>query len=163
MIENKSRNTLTKQSNPNTKNKMKMKKKSAPKNKPTCEPLIRIQEKPKVDKCKQKNYRRQESEAWTRVSHSGRYKKAVAVDLCQDVTIGVIEECLDGITLSLSDSNSVMSETAQKRILRRIVEKRQAQAAHRKIGRSQGLFASHVQKRCLSNSMYEIHQHIRCA
>lgn len=104
-----------------------------------------------------------EKKAWDKVSRSKRYQKAVARDLCQDVTAGVIEECLDGVCLNLSEENSLRSDAAQKRILRRIVEKRQAQATHRRVGRTANLFSAHLEKTCCSDCMIEINCHRFCA
>ena len=104
-----------------------------------------------------------EMKAWDKVSRSKRYKKAVARDLCQNVTAGVIQECLDGVCLNLSEENSLRSDAAQKRILRRIVEKRQAQATHRRVGRTGNLFSAHLEKTCCSDCMTEINIHRFCA
>lgn len=104
-----------------------------------------------------------EVDAWGKVSHSKKYRKAVAKDLCQGVAAEVIEECLDGVCLNLSDEISMRSDAAQKRILRRIVEKRQAQANHRKLGRTGNLFAAYLEKACCSNSLTEINLYRFCA
>lgn len=95
-------------------------------------------------------------EAWGKVSMSRRYRKAVAKEFCKDITTSLIDECVDGVCLNLSECNNMKSEAVQKRVLRRIVEKRQAQATHRRVGRTENLFATHIEKRCCSKSMTEI-------
>lgn len=98
-----------------------------------------------------------ESSNWDLMAKNRRYSKAVAKDLCREVTAWAVEECLDGICLNLSDGNCMRSDAVQKRILRRIVEKRQAQANHRRVGRTQSLLASYLEKSCCSSTMAEIH------
>lgn len=62
-----------------------------------------------------------------------------------------IKPCSTG---SSNDRNSSKSDKEQARLVRRIVEKRQAQAAHHKIGRTDDLYASKVSRgnacRCMS-------------
>lgn len=110
---------------------------------------------PKVAKTKCET--KKESSNWYIMAKNRRYSKAVAKDLCREVTAWAVEECLDGICLNLSDGNCMRSDAVQKRILRRIVEKRQAQANHRRVGRTQSLLASYQEKSCCSSTMAEIH------
>ena len=73
------------------------------------------------------------------------------------------EELFDGILLNLRCKNKVKSYNAQKRILRRIVEKRQAQQAYSKVGRRRDRFSSHIYRHCTSKSMSELRDHQLCA
>lgn len=106
---------------------------------------------------KARSVSKKESSNWDIMAKNRRYSKAVAKDLSREVTAWAVEECLDGICLNLSDGNCMRSDAVQKRILRRIVEKRQAQANHRRVGRTQSLLASYLEKSCCSSTMAEIH------
>ena len=80
--------------------------------------------------------RRKVNEDWQRVEATESYRKAVAYSACRSTTDRIADEVLDGIFLNLRGSNSDKSASVQKRILRRIIEKRQAQAIHTKTRRS---------------------------
>lgn len=77
--------------------------------------------------------------AWKRLESSRRYRRAAARELCDVVTKKIVDEVLDGIVLNLSERYHDKSMSVQNRILRRIIEKRQAQANHRKNGRTEDL------------------------
>lgn len=118
------------------------------------------QEKQKANKvATPKSIRRKESRAWGCMAKRKKYVNAVTRDFCCSVTSELIEECLDGVCLNLSMSNRMKSDRVQKRILRRIVEKRQAQAFHNRVKGAHGLYASHIEKNCCSNCMERIQQH----
>lgn len=80
--------------------------------------------------------RRKVNEDWQRVEATKSYRKAVAYSACRSTTDRIADEVLDGIFLNFRGSSSDKSASVQKRILRRIVEKRQAQAIHAKTRRS---------------------------
>jgi len=109
------------------------------------------------------NARRKEAKSWALLAHGVKYKEAAAKHSCNLATMQIEDELFDGILLNLCDRNSVKSTSAQKRILRRIVEKRQAQQAHRQIGRTDSRYASHILQRCASQSMSDLHRHQMCA
>ena len=75
--------------------------------------------------------RRKVSEEWQHIELTCKYRQAVAKIIGMNTTDRIAAEVLDGILLNLSARNSDKSPTEQKRLLRRIVEKRQAQAMHR--------------------------------
>ena len=76
------------------------------------------------------NARRKVAKNWDKIAHGSRYQKAAAKESCRRATKQMEEELFDGILLNLRCKNKVKSYNAQKRILRRIVEKRQAQQAY---------------------------------
>jgi len=65
-------------------------------------------------------------------------------------------EVLDGILLNLNIRSKMKPSKVQDRILRRIVEKRQAQASHKKHGRSEDLTSMHITLACTSKCMKDI-------
>ena len=83
-------------------------------------------------KAKETNARRKVNDHWMRIENSCRYRKAVAYNVCRDITDQITEEVLDWIFLTLNERNEEKSTSEKNRLLRRIVEKRQAQAIHTK-------------------------------
>lgn len=81
-------------------------------------------------RAKEAKARRKVNEDWQKVESTGKYRKA-AVRMARWNTTGrIANEVLDGIFLSLNARNGDKSASEQRRLLRRIVEKRQAQAVH---------------------------------
>ena len=107
--------------------------------------------------------RRKEAKNWELLARGTRYQKAAVKDSCYRITLQVKEELFDGIFLNLNDHNNSKSSSNQKRILRRIVEKRLAQKAHRQVGRTDDRFGSYILAHCASKSMYDLHRHQTCA
>lgn len=100
--------------------------------------------------------RRRTNKRWERVETSDRYRKAAAEELCNVTTNNIEIEVLDGILLNLNIRSQVKPSRVQDRILRRIVEKRQAQANHKKHGRSEDLTTVHIILTCTSKCMEDI-------
>lgn len=84
------------------------------------------------NKMKELRARRKVNERWRRIERSVQYRKAVAKDIGINTTDKIASEVLDGILLNLNGRNNDKSSSTRKRLLRRIVEKRQAQAMHRR-------------------------------
>ena len=82
------------------------------------------------------NARRKVNKSWEKVEHTPRYRSASAKEVCDTITKKIEIEVFDGILLNLSIKSQAKSPSVQNRILRRIVEKRQAQANHKKFGRT---------------------------
>lgn len=87
-------------------------------------------------RAKEARARRKVNEDWQRVESTGKYRKAVARGAGWNTTDRIADEVLDGIFLSLKVRDEEKSVSEQKRLLRRIVEKRQAQAIHTKTRKS---------------------------
>lgn len=87
-------------------------------------------------RAKEAKARRRVNENWKRIEFTNKYLKATAQQVGRNTTDKIAEEVLDGIFLNLNARNSEKSASEQKRLLRRIVEKRQAQAIHAKTRRS---------------------------
>lgn len=90
------------------------------------------------------NARRKVNKSWEKVEHTPRYRSASAKCVCDTITRKIEIEVLDGILLNLSIKSQAKSPSVQNRILRRIVEKRQAQANHKKFGRTEDLTSIHI-------------------
>ena len=83
-------------------------------------------------RAKEAKARRKVNEEWQRIESSGKYYKAATRVAGWETTDRIADEVLDGIFLCLNARNGGKSASEQKRLLRRIVEKRQAQAVHAK-------------------------------
>lgn len=89
--------------------------------------------------------RRQTNESWQVMEKTGKYRKANSKDACRRTFYKITDEVMDGILLNLNGRHNESSSPVRMRILRRIVEKRQAQATYRKNGRTTNLrYASEV-------------------
>lgn len=99
---------------------------------------------------------------WAIVGDSMRYKRAAVREASWNSLDDIKEEAFDGILITLSSHNSGKSLNVQKRILRRIVEKRQAQIAHRYMGHTDDLTASHLASVYISKCMEMLHQYQNC-
>lgn len=100
------------------------------------------------------NARHKVNEKWDKVKESAKYRRAVARDFCHTVTGKIEEEVLYGILLK-NTGKSVNSQ-------RRIVEKRQAQANHKKNGRTCDLTSKHISIECTATSLRAIRQRMSC-
>ncbi len=79
------------------------------------------------------NARRKVAKRWAMVGKGIKYKHAAARESAKMVAIKIEDDVFDGILLSLSPRHSKHSQNRQRRLLRRIVEKRQAQATFRRL------------------------------
>lgn len=70
--------------------------------------------------------RRQVVQRWQQLAQRFKYQKAASRASCSRTTQMLEEDLFNGILLNLNERNSKKSYCSQKRILRRIVEKRQA-------------------------------------
>ena len=109
------------------------------------------------------NARRKVAKSWELVARGVNYRKAAAKESCGRLTQILEEELFDGIFLNLKGRNGMKSYACQKRILRRIVEKRQAQSAHRLAGRSGDMFTRQLQRYCASQSLDCLKRYQLCA
>ena len=109
------------------------------------------------------NARRKVAKSWALVTQGVKYRKAAAKESCNRLTLLLEEELFEGIFLNLSERNGMKSYSCQKRILRRIVEKRQAQSAHRLAGRSGNMFTRQLQRYCASQSLDYLKRYQICA
>ena len=99
---------------------------------------------------------------WAIVGNSMRYKRAAVREANWNSFDDIKKDAFDGILIALSSHNSGKSLNVQKRVLRRIVEKRQAQIAHRYIGHTDDLTASHLASVYSSKCMKMLHQYQNC-
>ena len=111
--------------------------------------------------CRRK-FNRNIAKKWAIVGNSMRYKCAAVREASMNSLNDIKEETFDGILIALSPHNSGKSLNVQKRLLRRIVEKRQAQIAHRYIGHTEDLTASHIASAYSSKCMMMLHQYQNC-
>lgn len=99
---------------------------------------------------------------WAIVGNSMRYKCAAVREASLNSLNDIKEETFDGILIALSSHNSGKSLNVQKRILRRIVEKRQAQIAHRYMRHTDDLTVSHLASVYSSKCIKMLRQHQNC-
>lgn len=126
----------------------------------------------KANKSKKQKATRKEVEAkarrklarnWAKVERGLKYRKSTTSISCGRITSQLKEELFDGILMNLRGKNNQKSYSVQKRVLRRIVEKRQGQQAHRNVGRTENLFASHMARYCTNACMRELKRYQLCA
>lgn len=108
------------------------------------------------------NARRKVAKRWEIVGRGSKYKHAAARESSMMVALQIEGEVFDGILLSLSSRKEKYSQSRKKRLLRRIVEKRQAQAAFKRVGRSENLFTSRLMEECFCRCMHELHRYQNC-
>ena len=102
------------------------------------------------------NAHRKVNKSWEKVEHTSRYRSASAREVSDTITKKIEIEVLDGILLNLSIKSQTKPSSVQNRILRRIVEKRQAQANHKKHGRTDDLTSIHISITSTSRCMEAI-------
>lgn len=107
--------------------------------------------------------RRKIAQDWERLSRSARYQKSAAKMSSRNLTQVLKEEVFDGIFLNFRGDMAKRSYRCQKRNLRRIVEKRQAQSMHRIVGRSGDRYAAHMLHHFVGKSMTQLRNHMLCA
>lgn len=108
------------------------------------------------------NARRKLAKSWALMAKGIKYRKAAEKESCDRLTQILEEELFDCILLNLSGRNGMKSYTCQKRILRRIVEKRQAQSAHRRVGRTGSRYTNHIFRECANKSMEDLRHYQMC-
>ena len=81
---------------------------------------------------------------WELIENTPRYRSALAKEVCETITKKIEIEVLNGILLNLNIRSQAKTPNVQNRILRRIIEKRQAQANHKKHGRTNDLTSMYV-------------------
>ena len=86
------------------------------------------------------------NEMWKNAEKDPKYRKAVTKSAYRTTTKKIVAEVLDGIFLELNEKSQDKSLSVQNRILRRIVEKRQAQTVHRISGNLHDMKAHHLAK-----------------
>ena len=107
-------------------------------------------------KVKEEKARRKIAKRWDKIAQSGSYQKACSREYCQCETSELKDELFDGILINLREKNSKKSYSKQKRILRRIVEKRQAQIVHHIVGKAGNRFSNYMSRHCISMSMKQM-------
>lgn len=103
-----------------------------------------------------RQYQKSLSLSWEKLSKTKNYKFATIVVGRRKTTSQIADELLDGICLNLDQRNKDLSYPSQKRILRKIVEKRQAQMVHRHMGRTHNLLSDSLERECIRRSMQDI-------
>ena len=93
---------------------------------------------------------------WAYVEHGTSYIQAISIEACNHEICKIKKELFDDAYLKLNVRNCMKSNTVQNRILRRIIEKRQAKPIHRRIGRTEDLFASYLLRISTTKSINNI-------
>lgn len=104
------------------------------------------------------NARRMVCKKWQREERKNGYQQASLRALYATTAAKIEDEVLDGIFLNLNKRNQTKSARAKDRLLRRIVEKRQAQANHRKYGRSEDLSSVYITALFTKQTMESIYR-----
>lgn len=90
------------------------------------------------------NARHKINKSWQEIEDTTRYRSASTRKPCDITTRKIEVEMMDGILLNLNVRNQTKPTSVQYRILRRIVEKRQAQASYKKHGLTEYLTSIHI-------------------
>ena len=114
-------------------------------------------------KKKEANARCKLAKRWDIVSNCIAYKKASVKEFSRRTTLLIEEELFDGIFLDLKCCNEDTSYSVKKRMLRRIIEKKQAQAVHRQLGRTDNRFSGYMKRQSFRRCFQEICDYQRCA
>lgn len=109
------------------------------------------------------NARRRVAQQWACVGKTHKYMDAATTESCDVLTQRIEDELFDGILLSLNERCSLKPYREQMRVLRRIVEKRQAQAIHQRVGRRTDGYARHLCRSNASRSMDDLRRFHTCA
>lgn len=107
--------------------------------------------------------RRKVAETWENVSNRTAYKKAAVKYYGAEAIYKIENEFFDGIFISLKDRHDEKSYRERKRMLRRIVEKRQAQMTHKYVGRTTNRLATYLSRQSTCKSMRTINKYQQCA
>lgn len=142
----------------NTLSQKSMAGKVADKNKKHCRDLAAIKHK-RVEA----SARRKVAEEWHRVEGGQAYQKAAVREACCNTTINLISELYNGIILELNKRNNHKSYGIRKRLMRRIVEKRQVQSIHQRVKRTNDGLARHLHRSSFHNSMRQLQCRLCCA
>lgn len=103
-----------------------------------------------------------EAGAWRKMQKGKRYALFAAKEASMHIEQEIKKDLFDGILLCLSSRNEGASMARKRRVLRRIVERKQAQATFRFVGRGDGLLAASVVNRCSSMCMDRLDRYRRC-
>ena len=103
------------------------------------------------------NARRKVAKKWAKIGSGAGYKRAAIREASLNVEKRIREETYDGFLLLLSERNCDKSISLQKRILRRIIEKRQAQAVHRYLGHGDDRLPDYLSLACGKHSMRKLY------
>lgn len=107
--------------------------------------------------------RRKVAEEWHRLEGGSAYQKAAVREASCTTTFNLIGELYDGIVLALNERNNNKSYGMRKRLIRRIVEKRQAQSTHQRIRRSDDGLTRYLHRCSFHSSMRQLQRRQCCA
>ena len=113
----------------------------------------------KEDMTKKEKLRKQALKFWSKIASGLKYKRAATRELYYNTLHEIEDDVYDGIILSLASRNSNKSLNVQKRILRRIVEKKQSQVAHRYYGHTDSRLAQYAASACTKHCMRELYRY----
>lgn len=111
---------------------------------------------------KGRRIRRNLNKKWKCVEKMRIYRQALAKNACDGIISEILGECFDGIILQLNERNELKSYSVKKRLLRRIIEKRQAQSIHKTIGRTDNRLGRFKGIESVSNSVENIRRYQFC-
>ncbi len=114
------------------------------------------------NKAKEAKARRIVAKAWQRKSETLCYRTATVKELCGKAMAELNQELFDGILIHLNARNCKKSLPCQKRLVRKIVEKRMSQAVHHVMGHEYDYISKIQAKKYSSICMEAFRNHCAC-
>ena len=109
---------------------------------------------------KKERIRKRLLKSWTKIACGIRYKYAATEEMYRNTMQEMENQMSDGvIQLSLSSRYRDKSINVQKRVLRRIIEKKQSQMAHRFFGHTDNLLTKRIANVFSKRCMKEVSRH----
>lgn len=99
---------------------------------------------------------------WAHVAQGNHYAKAVAKQNYFETSRELTDQLMDGGEICLSQRHSTKSTKVQRRIMRRIAEKRLAQKTWRHVTQPLGRYISHAVEHSTGKCMADVRQHQFC-
>ncbi|MCQ7926303.1 hypothetical protein NP234_24260 [Salmonella enterica] len=99
-----------------------------------------------------------EVSGWKTMGFFKSFRRAAIKEAAWATSDRIADEVLDGIFLNLNGRNADKSAAEQRKLLRRIVEKRQAQTIHAKMGRGEGREAASIVSYNASHCLERLHR-----
>jgi hypothetical protein len=116
-----------------------------------------------TQKFNEANARRKVAMSWAYVACGKNYKQNALRESEWKLTQKIEKELFDGIFLTLKERHEEKSYRVRKRMLRRIIEKRQAQSAHKCVGRTNDRLGAYLRNKTVGTCIKKIHKHQQCA
>lgn len=114
------------------------------------------------NKAKEAKARKIVAKAWQRKSETLCYRTATVKELCGKAMAELNRDLFDGIQLHLNARNRKKSLSYQKRLVRKIIEKRMSQAVHQVMGHEYDYISKIQAKKYSSIYIEAFRNHCAC-